>query len=359
MKLELVTLSVPLFFVGILIELAFNRAYARNYYVLGDSLTSVGTGVLDQILISITRVMMFTLPYVWIYDHLALTHFETPTVPVLAGGLLLADFGYYWAHRFTHEVSFLWAGHVVHHSSEEYNLTTALRQNWFSSWFLYLFNMPLALVGLSPQVAMLIIPFIQLYQFWIHTRLIGRLGPLEKVLNTPSNHRVHHGINPEYVDRNYGAIFMIWDRMFGTYAAEKAPVVYGVLKPLNSWNPVWASLAPWRDLFQSGSLWCWVKRPGWNPVTGKLPDVPALFAVVSRVRYKPKLSPGASLAALVVFLTILLSAAVYLFLVPQLTYTHTLYISFVLVAALSLYGGWMGRRTGAPVEAADAVRQST
>ncbi|MBI3558547.1 MAG: sterol desaturase family protein [Deltaproteobacteria bacterium] len=352
MKLELITLSVPLFFIGILIELAFNKAWSRGYYVLGDSLASLGTGVLDQVLISITRVMMFTLPYVWIYEHLAPTHFEEATVPVLLGGLLLADFGYYWAHRFSHEISFLWAGHVVHHSSEEYNLTTGLRQNWFASWFLYLFNMPLALVGVAPRVAMIIIPFIQLYQFWIHTRLIKRLGPLEGVFNTPSNHRVHHGINPEYVDRNYGAILMIWDRMFGTYAAEKSPVVYGVLKPLKSWNPVWASIAPWRDLLSTGSWLAWFKRPGWNPKTGMPPDVPALFAVVRHDRFQPRLDQSSSRIAFVVFLTILFSAAVYLFLVPQLSNAQCLAISAVLVVALSLYGGWIGRR-------ASASRQST
>ena len=271
MKLELVTLSVPLFFVGILIELAFNRAYARNYYVLGDSLTSVGTGVLDQILISITRVMMFTLPYVWIYDHLALTHFETPTVPVLAGGLLLADFGYYWAHRFTHEVSFLWAGHVVHHSSEEYNLTTALRQNWFSSWFLYLFNMPLALVGLSPQVAMLIIPFIQLYQFWIHTEAIDRLGPPEAVLNTPSHHRVHHGSNSQYLDRNHGSILIVWDRLFGTFEPENQPVVYGLTKNIDTFNAARIATHEYADMLRDvarstswGERLSYVLRgPGW------------------------------------------------------------------------------------------------
>ncbi len=358
MKLELVTLSVPLFFVGILIELGFNSYRAQGYYVLGDSLTSVGTGVLDQILISITRVLFFTVPYVWIYDHLALTHFETPTLPVLAGGFLLADFGYYWGHRFTHEVSLLWAGHVVHHSSEEYNLTTALRQNWFSSWFLYLFNLPLALVGIAPGVAMLIIPFIQLYQFWIHTRMIGRLGPLEGVFNTPSNHRVHHGINPEYVDRNYGAILIVWDRLFGTYAEEKAPVVYGVLKPLKSWNPIWASLAPWGDLFKSRSLRACFKRPGWDPITGKLPDVPALFAVVAPVRFKPILDQTTSLVALGVFLTILLSAAVYLFMVPQLSVRQSVASSLVLITALALYGGWMGRRCNAS-ESAKPIRQST
>ena len=345
MKLELVTLSVPLFFVGIFIELTLNHTRKKSYYVLGDSLASVGTGVLDQILISVSRTLMFTLPYVWLYDHLALTHLVEATPLVLICGFLLGDFGYYWGHRFTHEVSFLWAGHVVHHSSEEYNLTTALRQNWFSSWFLYLFNLPLAVIGYSPRVAMLIIPFIQLYQFWIHTRLIDRLGPFELVFNTPSHHRVHHGINPEYVDRNYGAILIVWDKLFGTFEPEVAPVVYGTLKPLKSLNPVWASIAPWGDLFRSGSLRAWLKRPGWDHKTGKLPDVHALFAVVAPVRFQPKLTASASWIAFFAFSTILTAAAVYLFLVPQLTAGQCGAISLVLVAALAVYGFWIERQS--------------
>jgi alkylglycerol monooxygenase len=346
MKLELVTLAVPLFFIAILIELVFNKLWARDYYVLGDSLASVGAGVLDQLLISVTRVLLFAVPYVWVYDHLAPIHFEVPTLPLLAVGLLISDFGYYWGHRFTHEISFFWAGHVVHHSSEEYNLSTALRQNFFSSWFLYMCNMPLALLGFSPRVAMIIIPLVQLYQFWVHTRMIGRLGPLEKLVNTPSNHRVHHGINPEYVDRNYGAILIIWDRLFGTFAEEKAPVVYGVLKPLKSWNPVWASIAPWRDLVGNRSLKSWLKPPGWNPATGELPDLTALFEEARRERFRPKLDRRSSLIAFIAFTAILASASVYLFVVPQITYLQSLCIALTLIVALALYGGWIGRRLG-------------
>ncbi|MBI3544657.1 MAG: sterol desaturase family protein [Deltaproteobacteria bacterium] len=161
MKLELITLSVPLFFAGILVELLAVHWLKRDYYVLGDALGSLGTGVLDQLLISVTRVTMFTLPYMWLYEHWSLARFEEPSLGVVALGLLVADFGYYWGHRFTHEVNLLWAGHVVHHSSEQYNLATALRQNWFSSWFLYLFNLPLAILGVGPKNAAIIIPIIQ------------------------------------------------------------------------------------------------------------------------------------------------------------------------------------------------------
>jgi sterol desaturase/sphingolipid hydroxylase (fatty acid hydroxylase superfamily) len=344
MKLDLITLAVPLFFAGIIVEVVANWLLKQDNYVLGDALGSLGCGVLDQLCISVTRAALFTGPYIWLYEHAAPWHFEEPTIPVLVGGLLLADFGYYWGHRWSHEINVLWAGHVVHHSSEQYNLSTALRQNWWASWYLYLFNMPLAAVGVSPLVAAIIIPFIQLYQFWIHTRMIPKLGPFELIFNTPSHHRVHHGINPEYVDKNYGAILIIWDKLFGTFEEERASVVYGVLKPLESWDPFKAWTSPWRDLFNSKSWRCWFKPPGWDPDTGKKPDIPAQFALVSKTRFKPRLGTGVSWVAFIWFTTVLLISATYLFYVPQMGTMLAAGYSFILAGLLSWYGMWIDRR---------------
>ena len=183
------------------------------------------------------------------------------------------DCAYYWFHRIAHEYNAPWAGHVVHHSSEDYNLAVALRQGTFQGVFSWVFYLPLALLGFPPAWFAAMSSFDTLYQFWIHTRLIGKLGPLEWVLNTPSHHRVHHGRNPKYLDKNYAGTLIIWDRMFGTFQAEEEEPVYGLTKPLESWNPLWANFHVWRDLCRDAWLaprWVdkvriWFMPQGWRP----------------------------------------------------------------------------------------------
>ena len=170
-------------------------------------------------------------------------------------------------------MNLLWAGHVVHHSSEEFNLTVALRQSSLHGLMSWVFYMPLALLGV-PVTTWLVCHAVNLvYQFWIHTREISTLGPLEWVLNTPSHHRVHHGINPEYQDRNFAGTFIVWDRLFGTFEPERAPVVYGITKPLASWNPIRANVHQfgeiWRNLRVSRTMGDKLRavfgHPRWKP----------------------------------------------------------------------------------------------
>jgi sterol desaturase/sphingolipid hydroxylase (fatty acid hydroxylase superfamily) len=151
--------------------------------------------------------------------------------------LLVADFCYYWQHRSTHEIRFLWAFHSVHHSSKQYNLTTSLRLPWFGESFNSLFYIPAVLIGFDPVIILLSKVVVLIYQYWTHTEAIGKLGWLDRILITPSNHRVHHGSNSIYLDKNHGGILIIWDRLFGTYEPESIPVCYGLTKPLNSYNP--------------------------------------------------------------------------------------------------------------------------
>ncbi|MEC9072426.1 MAG: sterol desaturase family protein, partial [Myxococcota bacterium] len=198
-------------------------------------------------------------------------------------GFVGVDLCYYFYHRFSHRVNFAWATHVVHHQSEEYNLAVALRQPWFTQIYAWTFYIPLAILGVPTMVQATAYAFNLLYQFWIHTRLIHRMGPLEWVLNTPSHHRVHHGTDPAYVDKNYGGILIIWDRLFGTFAQETTEPVYGTLKPLKSWNPLWANVAPWVSLARgSASMdgWGdkvrnWFMPPGWAPGGVVEPTFPA------------------------------------------------------------------------------------
>jgi sterol desaturase/sphingolipid hydroxylase (fatty acid hydroxylase superfamily) len=213
--------------------------------------------------------------YLLIWERIALFQFslESPWVWVLA--FVLYDFCYYWSHRFGHERNVFWASHVVHHQSEDYNLTTALRQTSTGFLLNWIFYLPMALIGIPPVVLVTVGALNLLYQFWVHTRHIPKLGWFEWFFITPSNHRVHHGQNPIYMDRNYGGVFIVWDRLLGTFQEEldEEPVIYGVTTPLASWNPLWANLhfytQLWRDAMHAGSWWdklrIWFMPTGWRP----------------------------------------------------------------------------------------------
>ena len=182
-------------------------------------------------------------------------------------------FAYYWFHRSSHRINFLWAAHVVHHQSEEYNLAVALRQSSLQPFFSWVFYLPLAILGFPPKMFFTLVAVNVLYQFWIHTRLLGRLGPFEWILNTPSHHRVHHGQNPQYIARNHGGTLIIWDRMFGTFQVEEETPRYGLKRDFDSQNPfvVWISEIPglYRDIRRAQSwrsaLQYLIRPPGWHP----------------------------------------------------------------------------------------------
>jgi len=158
------------------------------------------------------------------------------------------DFAYYWFHRISHESRFFWNFHVVHHSSEYYNLSVAVRQSWFSGVAHWMFYAPLMLIGFAPWMFLTMHGFNLIYQFWIHTKFVDRLGPLEHILNTPSHHRVHHGVNEQYLDRNYAGVLIIWDRLFGSFVEETEEPRYGITKPVNSYNPLWINTHAWFEM---------------------------------------------------------------------------------------------------------------
>ena len=161
------------------------------------------------------------------------------------------DFVYYWFHRISHESRFFWNFHVVHHSSHHFNLSVAGRQSWFSGIAHWIFYAPIMLAGFAPWMFALMHGLNLIYQFWIHTKFIDRLGPLEHVLNTPSHHRVHHGVNKKYLDKNYAGALIIWDRLFGSFVEETEPPRYGIIKPINSHNPLWINAHAWVEMFQA------------------------------------------------------------------------------------------------------------
>ena len=242
-----IALAVPFFFLLIGIELWVARRRGRRVYRFADAITDLGCGVTQQIVVLFVNGFLFA-GYLWIYRHARVVDLGRHPVAAWAVALIGVDFIYYWWHRTSHRVNLLWAAHAVHHQSEDYNLAVALRQAVLTPFTSLPFSLPLAMVGVPPLAFIAADSLSTLYQFWIHTELVGRLGPLEKVLNTPSHHRVHHARNPEYIDRNYGAILILWDRLFGTFAPERARPVYGITKPFRSFNAMWAQLQPVADL---------------------------------------------------------------------------------------------------------------
>ena len=272
--MDLVVYAVPFFVLAIVVELVYGLRKGRNTFRLNDSVSSLFLGVLSQ---ARRFVTLGVGGYVY---YLVTKYFSLPLLDashwftwVLA--FVLYDFCYYWLHRMGHERTILWAAHVAHHQSEDYNLTTALRQT--STGFLlgWIFYIPMFLLGVPAEVVVTVGSLNLIYQFWVHTEHIAKLGWYEWLFVTPSNHRVHHAQNDIYLDRNYGGVFIIWDRLFGTFQEEldEEPVVFGIRGPLHSWNPVRAlthiyvdmARDSWRTARWGDKLRVWVARTGWRP----------------------------------------------------------------------------------------------
>ena len=235
---NLVLFSIPAFIVLMALEIAYTRKHLTPRvlgYELKDTRTSLAMGIFNVVINGGTKLIQIPF-YAWLYQHRFADIGHPDQVWSWLVLLFAEDLCYYWFHRTHHEVRFLWAAHIVHHSSERFNLSTALRQPLLTPLTGPIFWAPLALVGFSPAMILTAQAWSLLYQFWIHTEVIERLGPLEWIMNTPSHHRVHHGANVEYLDRNHAGIFIVWDRFFGTYERESDRVVYGLTKNVHTFN---------------------------------------------------------------------------------------------------------------------------
>lgn len=299
MEINVIAIAIPVFLVLIGLEFGWSRWIGREVYRFNDAITDLSCGVTQQATGVFSKLLTLA-AYVGVYEAFALQSLDRSTWVPWVLGFFLYDIAYYWWHRFTHEVNIGWATHVVHHQSEDYNLAVALRQSMTSTFTSLPFYLPLALVGIDPVVFAVHASVSLLYQFWIHTELIGKLGPLEWVLNTPSHHRVHHAINPSYLDKNYAAVLIVWDRLFGSFAEEQEAPVYGTVKPLDSFNPVWANVwyldLLWRDAREASSwkewLQVWWGHPGTRP--SSLPPYPQPKPVTpaEQVKYDPQSEAG-------------------------------------------------------------------
>jgi len=271
--MKIVLYAIPGFIILILVEWLYGLARGRNTYRVADTITSISLGSISRL-----RGLIFLGFGAWFYDN-ATNGYHLLDLPDKGLGIWLIalvayDFSYYWFHRVSHEVNLFWAAHVVHHQSEDYNLGTALRQSG-SGLFGFVFYIPWLYIGIPPDIFIASGAINLVYQFWVHTEHVPKLGVLEMVFVTASNHRVHHAQNEIYIDRNYGGIFIVWDRVFGSFQEEleNQPCIYGIRKPLKSYNPFWANVhVYWSTFLDSwhASRWqdkirVWFKGPGWRP----------------------------------------------------------------------------------------------
>ncbi len=264
--------AIPFFVVLIGIELYLESKEKLNAYSdKKDGWASIGMG-LGSIVVGIgTKIVGFAVMF-WIYDNFAI--FDIPYTAWWSWVLLLFldDFSFYWHHRLSHEVRILWAAHVNHHSAQSYNLAIALRQSWTELLYKYTFWLWLPLLGFHPWQVMFMMGVSLIYQFWVHTKAIKRLGFLEHFMNTPSHHRVHHASNVKYLDRNHAGIFIIWDKLFGTFQEEQEEPVYGLTKNIHTYNLFKIAFhefgALWQDVKKAPTLKAKLgyifMPPGWS-----------------------------------------------------------------------------------------------
>ena len=321
---QVIVLATPVFLLLIAAEVAWGIARGRNTYRLNDAVNSIGLGMLSEVTKVFTRLLRVGL-YTAVYAHVSLVPLgEAQAFWSTWYGWLLAlvfyDFCYYWLHRAGHEVAIFWAAHVVHHQSQEYNLSTALRQTSSGALLGWVFYLPMALAGVPPLVFGIVALVDLLYQFWVHTEHVPKLGWFDRWFCSPSNHRVHHAVNDRYLDRNYGGVLIVWDRLFGSFQEEDERCVYGTRSQLNSWDPLWSNLEvywalardSWHAQRWSDKLRVWFKPPGWRPadVAARFPR-PA-FDLQAVRRFDPPLSRAAASIGAAHFVLLLGAVSIFL-----------------------------------------------
>ena len=272
--MDYITYAVPFFLLALLIELIYGIAINKNTYRLNDAISNLFMGTLRT---ANKLIIIGAAGYVF---YLAETNFAIWRMDINSWftwifAFVIYDFFYYWFHRISHERQIFWASHVAHHQSEDYNLSTALRQTGTGAFVSWVFYIPMFLIGIPSYVFISVASLNLIYQFWVHSEHIPKLGWFENYFVTASNHRVHHAQNEQYIDKNYGGVFIIWDRMFGTHKIEdeNEPCIYGIRGTLNTFNPIWANLhvyvkimremwssRDWKDKFYAPFA-----RTGWSP----------------------------------------------------------------------------------------------
>lgn len=299
---KILLIAMPAFLLLVLFEKFWGMWKGKDTVPVNDMISSLSSGI-TNVTKDVLGLSIVVISYEWLYSNFALFQIQASWLVYVIAFLAL-DFAGYWTHRIAHEYNIFWNNHIIHHSSEEFNLACALRQSISSIVKIFaVFLIPAAIFGVPPQVIAIVAPLHLFAQFWYHTRHIGKMGFLEKIIVTPSHHRVHHAINPEYLDKNYGQIFIFWDKWFGTYQEEQddIPAVYGVTRPVQTWNPIkinfmhlWLLIKDaWRAKKWSDKLKIWFMPLGWRPadVAEKYP-VYKIQDVYHFDKYNPFLPKG-------------------------------------------------------------------
>ena len=271
---KILLIAMPLFLLLIIIEKIYGVYKGEDSVPYMDSVSSVSSGITNAVK-DVLGLSVTFISYQWLVSKVAIFNLE-PTAFTYGIAFIAIDFYGYWTHRLAHQINFLWNKHAIHHSSEEFNLACALRQSISSFVNLFLILLiPAAILGVPAQVIAVSIPIHLFLQFWYHTKHIKKMGFLEHILVTPSHHRVHHAINPIYMDKNHSQLFIIWDKMFGTFQEEleAVPPVFGITRPAQTWNPIrinfqhlWLLITDaWRAEKWQDKLSIWFKPTGWRP----------------------------------------------------------------------------------------------
>ena len=319
---KILVIAMPAFLVLIVIEKLYGYLKGNDTIPIIDAISSLYSGVTNAIK-DVLGLSFTIVSYGFLVNHLSIYKIETTWIVYLIAFIVI-DFYGYWTHRWAHQINFFWNKHVIHHSSEEFNLPCALRQSVSSFVNIFTFLLiPAALFGVPAEVIAIVLPLHLFMQFWYHTKHINKLGFLEKIIVTPSHHRVHHAINPKYMDKNHGQIFIFWDKLFGTFQEElpHEPAVFGITRPAQTWNPLVINFQhlflmfkdAWRAEKWSDKLMIWFKPTGWRPAgfEEKYP-VYKISDVYHFEKYNPKLSKSIFNWSIIQF-SILLIFVFYLF----------------------------------------------
>ena len=346
--------AMPYFTISMLIELVYARFKGEHIRMI-DSVSSLSSGM-TNILKDTLKLSVSVISYAFLLKYVQIWHWASPPVWIYLFCFVYIDLTGYTVHRIEHKVNYFWNHHIIHHSSEEFNLACALRQSISDVvGFFTIFYLPMAIVGVPTSVIAIIAPVHLFMQFWYHTRYINRMGILEKVIVTPSHHRVHHAMNDIYMDKNFGQIFIFWDKMFGTFQEElpEVPPVYGVKRPVKTWNPflinfkhLWLLITDaWRTQSYADKLRIWFMPTGWRPadVTEKYP-VPYVESMGRFEKFDPPYSTGFVAWSFFQMITNLGLLSFFFYRMGQISYQQSLLYGSYLMISIFAYTSLMDKK---------------
>ncbi len=347
--MDYVALAVPFFLLAILLELIYGWAIKNNTYRINDTISSLFMGSLRGTSGILKIGIGGTIFYI-IETEFSLWRMDDTNILTWVFAFVAYDFFYYWFHRISHERQIFWASHVAHHQSEEYNLSTALRQTGTGFLITWVFYIPLFAMGVPSYVFVSVASINLIYQFWVHTKHIGKLGWYELIFVTPSNHRVHHAINNEYVDKNYGGVFILWDRLFGSFQEEleEEECVYGIRGPIKTFNPIWANFHIYIKILKDVKMEITVRnlirvliaRTGWSPDGSKHGSTKEAFNKEEFQKHDPKVNFVISAYALLQ-LFCLSTISVVLFPSGLLNYLEGVVLLFMIILTMYCTTRWL------------------